>query len=128
MAYFPKVAMRSQVAQELRTIFNAADREEAEHRLKLMVERHRKSAPKLAQSLGANVAEGLTVFAFDPSHQRRLQTTNGPERRHQQIKRRTRVATLFPSEASLLRLITASLAEFDDEGSTGRQYLNTETC
>lgn len=36
------------------------------------------------------------------------------------------VAGLFPNEASLLRLISALLAEFSDEWETGKTYLNME--
>jgi transposase-like protein len=40
---------------------------------------------------------------------------------------RTRVATLFPNEASLLRLVTAILMETSEEWETGKIYLNRET-
>jgi len=49
------------------------------------------------------------------------------ERLNQEIKRRTRVATLFPNEASLLRLVSAVLAEVDEEWQTGKCYLKPET-
>jgi len=49
------------------------------------------------------------------------------ERLNKEIKRRTRVVTLFPNEASLLRLVSAVLAEVDEEWQTGKTYLNTET-
>ena len=39
------------------------------------------------------------------------------------IKRRTRVATLFPNTASCLRLVTAILAEQDEEWMTAKIYL-----
>jgi len=39
------------------------------------------------------------------------------------IKRRTRVATLFPNSASCLRLVSASLAEQDEEWMTAKIYL-----
>ncbi|MBT3177823.1 MAG: IS256 family transposase, partial [Desulfobacula sp.] len=38
-------------------------------------------------------------------------------------KRRTRVATLFPNEASLLRLVSAILVETSEEWETGKRYL-----
>ncbi|MBU4132595.1 MAG: transposase [Proteobacteria bacterium] len=42
-----------------------------------------------------------------PKNQRKkLRSTNMVERLSREIKRRTRVATLFPNEASLLRLVT----------------------
>ena len=43
------------------------------------------------------------------AHRRRLRTTTGLERPTKEIKRWTRVATLFPNEASLLRLASAVL-------------------
>ena len=49
------------------------------------------------------------------------------ERLNEAIHRRTRVATLFPNEASLLRLVSAVLAEVDEEWQTRKTYLNTET-
>jgi len=45
---------------------------------------------------------------------------------NQEIKRRTRVARLFPNEASLLRLVTALLAETSQEWESGKIYLNME--
>jgi len=57
-------------------------------------------------------------------HRRQLRTTNMLERVNKEVKRRTRVATLFPNEASLLRLVTAILMEISEEWETGKIYLN----
>ena len=40
--------------------------------------------------------EGLAVFAVPRSHRRRLRTSNMLERLNEELKRRTRVAGLFP--------------------------------
>lgn len=53
----------------------------------------------------------------------RMRTTNGVERLNKEIKRRTRVATLFPNSASCLRLVSAILAEQDEEWMTAKIYL-----
>jgi putative transposase len=45
------------------------------------------------------------------------------ENLNHQIKRRTRVAGLFPNEASVLRLVTAILMEASEEWETGKSYL-----
>jgi len=126
MAYVPKQSMRSEVAQGMRRVFNADDRNEADRRLRQLVEDYRESAPRLADWLEANAPEGLTVFALPAAHRRRLRTTNGLERLHRELKRRTRVATLFPNEASLLRLASAVLSEVSDEWESNRAYLNME--
>ena len=126
MAYVPKVAMRTEVAQGLRSVFNADDRHEAQRRLRDLVDQYRDTAPRLADWLEDNASEGLTIFAFPSAHRKRLRTTNGQERLNKEIKRRTRVATLFPNEASLLRLASAVLSEISDEWETDRAYLNME--
>ncbi|MBD3336408.1 MAG: IS256 family transposase, partial [Candidatus Eisenbacteria bacterium] len=92
MAYVPRMSMRREVGEDIRTIFNAADREETERRLARAVEKYRESAPKLAAWMEENLPEGFTVLAFPRPHRRRLRTTNGLERIHKEIKRRTRVA------------------------------------
>jgi len=46
------------------------------------------------------------------------------ERLHGEIKRRTRVARLFPNEASLLRLVSAIEMEISEEWFAGKRYLN----
>ena len=40
-------------------------------------------------------------------------------RAHRELERRTRVVSLFPSEASCLRLSSARLLELDEQWQTG---------
>jgi len=54
-------------------------------------------------------------------------TANQLERLNKELKRRTRVATSFPNEASLLRLAGAVLIETSEEWETGKIYLTLET-
>lgn len=126
MAYVPRQNMRSEVAQGMRRIFAADDQHEADRRLKDMIEQYQQSAPRLADWLEHNVPEGLTIFALPAAHRRRLRTTNSLERLNKELKRRTRVATLFPNEAALLRLASAVLSEISDDWETNRMYLNME--
>jgi len=126
MAHVPKVAMRTEVARDLRRIFDADETAEAERRFRDAVARYHKTAPQLAAWLEENVPEALTVLRIPAAHRRRLRTTNGLERLNKEIKRRTRVATLFPNEASLLRLASAVLSEISDDWETERAYLNME--
>lgn len=124
--YVPRVSMRSEVAADLRAIFDAPDRAEADRRLELAVRKYEKTAPKLSAWLVANVPDGLTVFALPPSHRRRLRTSNLIERLNKEVKRRTRVAALFPNEAALLRLVSAVLMEISEEWETEKIYLRME--
>ena len=122
-AHVPKQSMRSEAARDIRTILDAPDPGEAKRRTEIAFAKYDKIAPNLANWIDANVAEALTVLTLPPEHRRRLRTSNAIERvnptSEREIKRRTRVATLFPNAESLLRLVSAVLAEIDPH-SLGR--------
>ena len=112
------------MANDIRHIFNARNLPEAEDRLKAFVTKYEKSQPKLALWAEENLPEGFTVFQIPELHRKRLRTSNSCETLNSQIKRRTRVAGLFPNEEPLLRLVTAVLSEVSEEWETGKAYLN----
>jgi putative transposase len=123
LAHVPREEMKQGVMDDLRSVFDSADGEAASAQLARVVRKYQKSAPKLAEWMEANVPESFAVFRLPPSHRKRLRTTNMDERLNRELKRRTRVATLFPNEASLLRLVTAVLMEISDEWETGKRYV-----
>ncbi len=124
--YVPRLEMRGELAADLRAVFDAPERTEADRRLDIAIRKYEKSVPKLAAWLSANVPDGLTVFVLPAAHRRRLRTSNLLERLNKEIRRRTRVATLFPNEASLLRLVSAVLMEISEEWETEKIYLRME--
>ena len=124
--YVPRQSMKQEVAADIRAIFNAADRAQAEAQLCKTVDKYAQIASKLADWLEGNIPEGLTVFSFQENHRRRIRTVNSLERVCEEIRRRTRVAGIFPNEASCLRLVSALLMEISETWETGRIYLSFE--
>ena len=122
-AYVPKQEMKKEVAADIRSIFNAPTAAEAQRLLAQLLERYRKSAPRLTAWAETNIPEGLTVFQFPSEHWRRIRTSNVLERVNKEIRRRTRVATIFPNEESCLRLVSSILMEISEDWETGRVYL-----
>ena len=123
----PRLDQRAEVARARRRIFHCPSRPAADLRLKEVVATYAKSAPKLAVWMEENLPQGLTVFVPPPAHQTRLRTANAVERVNQELKRRTRVARLFPNEASLLRLLSALAGEISEDWEAGKLYLDM-TC
>lgn len=123
-AHVPRVSMKHEVATGIRGVFDATDKIEADRRLADLVIKYRETAPALATWLEENLPQGLAVLALPEQKRRRLRTSNGLERVNQELKRRTRVVTLFPNELALLRLVSAVLMETSEEWETGRLYFS----
>ena len=123
-SHITRIDQRESAGRRIRAIFNAPDRAEAERLLKQAIEAWGADAPKLAAWAEANLQDGFTVFNFHAAHRVRLRTTNGLERINREIKRRTRVASIFPNAPSCLRLVSALLAETDEDWLEGKIYLN----
>lgn len=64
----------------------------------------------------------LTVFSFPIEHRRMVRTINALEQVNRELRRRTRVFSIFPNEASCLWLILAILMEICEEWQVGKRY------
>jgi transposase-like protein len=122
LRYIPSDAMQEEVVADLRDVFDAPDRAEADRRLRCAVEKYADSTSKLADWMEANIPESLTVFCLPARHRVHML-----ERLNRELKRRNRVVSIFPNEASLLRLASAVLMEVDEGWMSGRKYLTMET-
>jgi putative transposase len=125
-AYVTKIDRKNEVAGSIRAIFDAENITEAERLLKRVVEKYEKEMPHLALWMQENILEGLTIFHFPPSHRRRTRTSNIAERVNQEIRRRSRVARIFPNTASCERLAGAIVMEISEQWVLGTVYLNVE--
>jgi putative transposase len=125
-AYVPHKDMQSEVAEDIRTIFNAPDRATADAYLSRTILKYEKNASRLSNWMTSNLREELMVFSFPGGFRRLLRTTNGVERLHREVRRRARVVRIFPNQASCLRLVFAVLSEISEEWLTGRADITFE--
>ena len=135
-----KHAQKKEISAKLRSAFEAQptlqegetlnDRELGEHRFVSVFGAFKKLAgdlesshPKLSKFIDEGVEDVLTYLQFPEAHHRKIYSTNLIERINREIKRRSRVVSIFPNDAAVLRLITMILIEQDDEWSSGYRYL-----
>jgi putative transposase len=123
-AHVPKVAMRKEVAADIRGIFQADKPSEAQERFQNTINKYTGNAPEMAAWMENAIPEALTVFTLPEHLRKRLRTSNMCETLNTQIKRRTKIASLFPNTDSALRLVTAVLMDISEDWETGKVYLN----
>lgn len=84
----------------------------------------RQEAASALRVLEETLEDATAVLALPGKYRRRLQTTNMLERLIGEVRRREKVIRIFPNMDSAWRLIGALLAEYHEEWSTGRKYLD----
>jgi transposase-like protein len=104
-------------------VWAAPTREEAERRGVVLADALRPTLPAVADWLDRTLGETLAFCVLPEAEaRRRLRTTNALEREHEEVRRRTCVIRIFPSEASYLRLVSALTIDRND-GWAKRRYV-----
>jgi putative transposase len=99
--------LRSRLAHEVSKVFQAPSKARARERVEALRAGLGKQVPEAMKCLDEGFAAATHFYAFPSEHWHRIRSTNGLERLHGEIKRRTRAVGAFPDRASALRLVTA---------------------
>jgi len=126
LALVPKAAQQM-VAATIRTVFVQPDPQAAREQWRRVADSFRGRFPKLAQLLDDAEADVLAYLGFPTEHWRQIWSNNPLERLNREVKRRTDVVGIFPTEASIVRLVGAVLAEQHDEWQVSRRYFSAES-
>lgn len=126
LALVPKGAQQM-VAATIRTVFVQPDPQAAREQWRRVADSFRGRFPKLAQLLDDAEPDVLAYLAFPPEHWRQIWSNNPLERLNREVKRRTDVVGIFPTDASIVRLVGAVLAEQHDEWQVSRRYFSAES-
>ena len=110
----------------LRQAFLQPDQESARQTWRQVADQLRTRWPKLGKLMDDSEDDVLAYMAFPAQHRTKLHSTNTLERLNKEVKRRADVVGIFPSEASILRLIGAVLLEANDEWQLQHRYMQVE--
>lgn len=95
------------LAREVVAVLHADDLNAAKRAMRSFRDRFARQFAEAVECLERGFDAGTQYFAFPEKHWMRIRSTNGLERLHGEVKRRTRAIGAFPDRASALRLITA---------------------
>lgn len=123
LATVPK-ASTEMVAALFRTVFAQTTPTEIASHWDQVADELDKRFPKAAASMRQAKGDVLAFTAFPRDHWRKVWSNNPLERLNKEVKRRTNVVGIFPTDASVLRLVGAVLADQHDEWIVSRRYLS----
>ena len=106
-----------------KTIFAEESLEDAKTQRREVVTIIRNAGYEDAADFLAETNEVLTYMEFPKDHWTKLHSTNLIERLNRELKRRTRVVSIFPNRAALVRLAGALLLEEHEEWLVGRRFI-----
>ena len=118
---------RGMIAAAIRTAFAQETEKEGHAEWKAVADRLRQRFPRVAAAMDEAEHDVLAYMSFHKSHWNQIRSTNPLERLNREIKRRTNVASIFPNEKAIVRLVGAMLLEQNDEWAVTRRYMSLET-
>jgi putative transposase len=115
------------VAAALKTIFSQTNLKDAKQALSRAVDLLEEKYPAAAEVLVEAEEDVLAYMSFPEKHWRQIHSNNPLERLNKEIRRRTNVVGIFPTNESAIRLIGMLLVEQNDEWAVGRRYFSLES-
>jgi len=122
LAHVPQ-SEREAVAEELKEVFTVKRRSTAESLAQGFMERYRERYRRAVEVFAQGIEEALTYLEFPGSHQGQIKSTNVLERLFREVKRRTKVVGVFPSEKSLANLATVVMLRASEDWAF-RRYMD----
>jgi putative transposase len=121
------VKQRGMVAAAIRTEFARDTEKDAHAEWNAVADRLRERFPRVSALMQEAQHDVLAYTSCHKSHWSQIRSTNPLERLNREVKRRTNVASIFPNEAAIVRLVGAILLEQNDEWAVTRRYMGLET-
>ncbi len=118
---------RSALLSLAKTIFEQETLEDALKHRATVARFFREARQAEAAEFLERADEVLTHMQFPREHWTKLHSTNLVERLNRELKRRTRVVSIFPHRGSLERLVGALLVEEHEEWMVGRRYISEKS-
>src|SRR5918994_6650388 len=123
LSLVPKAAQQM-VGATIRTVFAQPDAQSAHQQWLRVSEGFRHRFPRLSELMEEAEEDVLAYAAFPAEHWQKIWSNNPLERVNKEVKRRTNVVGIFPTEGSVIRLVGSVLCEQHDEWQGCKRYFS----
>jgi len=125
LAHIPHRA-KEKFAAKLKQIWLQNSKKEAYLIAQAIIDEYGKKFPEAIEVLQNGLEDSLQFYHFPQINKRRISSTNVLERINKEIRRRSKVVSIFPSRESYLRLIAAYLMEYTEDWEIERSYIHPQ--
>lgn len=125
LAHVPHKA-KKRFASKLKQIWLQENKKDAEIVAKNITEEFGNKYPDAIDLLQEGLQDSLQFYYFPQIDKRKISSTNALERINEEIRRRSRVVSIFPSKESYLRLIVSYLMEYTEDWLAERSYIHPQ--
>ncbi|WP_187648023.1 IS256 family transposase [Nitrosophilus labii] len=125
LAHVPPKA-KEKFAAKLKQIWLQNSKKEAYLIAQAIIDEYGKKFPEATQVLQNGLEDSLQFYHFPQIDKRRISSTNVLERINKEIRRRSKVVSVFPSRESYIRLITTYLMEYTEDWEIERSYIHPQ--
>ena len=125
LAYIPHKA-KEKFAAKLKQIWLQNSKKEAYLIARAIIDEYGKKFPEAIEVLQNGLEDSLQFYHFPQIDKRRISSTNVLERINKEIRRRSKVVSIFPSRESYLRLIATYLMEYTEDWEIERSYIHPQ--
>jgi putative transposase len=123
LSLVPKAAQQM-VGATIRTVFAQPDLGSAHQQWLRVSEGFRDRFPRLSELMDEAEEDVLSYASFPQEHWQKIWSNIPLERVNKEVKRRTNVVGIFPTEGSVIRLVGAVLSEQHDEWQVSKRYFS----
>ncbi|WP_187648130.1 IS256 family transposase [Nitrosophilus labii] len=125
LAHVPPKA-KEKFAAKLKQIWLQNSKKEAYLIAQAIIDEYGKKFPEAIEVLQEGLEDSLQFYHFPQIDKRRISSTNVLERINKEIRRRSKVVSVFPSRESYIRLITTYLMEYTEDWEIERSYIHPQ--
>jgi transposase-like protein len=113
-------------SEKMKQIWVQPDRKSAVRTARIFMAEYRQRYPEAVTVLAEGLEDSLQFYAFPEMDPRKISSTNVIERLNKEIRRRSRVVGVFPSENSYVRLLCCYLIEYTEDWEHEKSYIRKE--
>ena len=117
---------KERFAARLKQIWLQESKKEAMMIAQAIIQEFGQRYPEAIDVLEAGLEDSLQFYHFPQIDKRKISSTNVLERINKEVRRRSRIVSVFPSQASYIRLIGTYLMEYAEDWEMERSYISPD--